>query len=188
MGSWFQSLFRSGRVAEKLKQLAIVNNIIFEAGGTSWTSDAGKHCMIIDNESNESNESVICKKILNVVQQKTITGNEQFFFILMDLDKEPVAKLPADVCDDPKSHISVYNCLENIDAQILLERLQNNMILLLCKFYGVCSRKFNCYVKSNYNYKKAPQTLGAFTPNASALCAQSRNNVGGDIYMLPFPF
>jgi len=72
--------------------------------------------------------------------------------------------VPYDECRDPQPHIHVYNLLENVDAQAVLNEFSNRSIYLLDGFYGSCRRRFNCYSQSKYNYKRSIPELGNFTP------------------------
>jgi len=159
---WYNSLFRSGR-AKKLVDLANKNRIIFDTYDHSWISSSGKRCVLIDDDHNVTS---ISNKIIDFIQKKSLTDSEQFSIILIDLDNEPIIKLPYDECRDPQPHIHVYNLLENVDAQAVLNEFSNRSIYLLDGFYGSCRRKFNCYSQSKYTLRQVN--------NVTPICQHSR--------------
>ena len=167
MINWFDSLFRSSRIKKKLEVFEKTNHIIFDKHDYSWISPTGKRCVIIDINSDYPHAFSLSNLIIDFVRRRSLTGNEQFFILIIDLDKDKCIILPPEEeeeCVDPSPHIYVYSFIEHLDVEKLLGEFGNRTIHLINGYYGVCRRHFNCYTKSKFNWKQIEETMGNFTP------------------------
>ena len=191
---FLDSCFRSRRVQNTLDKFAKINDITFDSNNAkSWTSTDGTRCLIIDTGELLFLHLEIPDKIINFVSKKAITGDEQFYILLADLDSKDSndmnKKIKLTKCVHGTSPcIYVYSLHPRIDVQRLLETFANRNIHLVNGFYGPCRNKFDCYTKSIHEYSQIDKPLPNYnTDGSGGMCvsgASSNNQSDGILFAL----